>query len=537
MPPRKPPPPDTTPPELAGLLRAVCDNPHDDAPRLVAADWLDEHGGPGDAARAELIRLQCTLAHLPPDDARRDDLELREQRLLARHQPAWTRDLPAWLLKEAVRFRRGFVADVSATADRFLKSAAELSAIAPLEALTLRRASAHVPALCSSAFLAPIRALSLRRNVLRTEQIRALASSPCTNSLVELDLGHNHVDPLAALALAGSPLLSRLTSLSLEKALYGWSSLRPLLERKAPLPFTTLLLGSNEIGPNGTAAIASAPTLPHLTALDLHYCAIDDRAAAALAASALLPRLRSLNLQSNEITPAGAAALARTHRLAHLNLAYNRLGDEGGVALATAPSAIHLASLDLTCNQGITAVGAQALADSHHLANLVQLNLSYSRMGGGAVVLLCSPHLVKLSRLDLSHAGLDAKDARALAEAPRLAQLTSLRLGGNSHLGSAGLVSLLRSRHLTRLTSLDLMHGSIDDDGIAALLDWPGLSNLAFLGLVGSRFTTAGARRLLASPHLDDIVLLDVRGHQIDRRTAAALRERFGRRVRLEWNE
>ncbi len=43
----------TTPTDREGLLRAVCENPDDDLPRLILADWLEDHGG-GD--RAEWIR-------------------------------------------------------------------------------------------------------------------------------------------------------------------------------------------------------------------------------------------------------------------------------------------------------------------------------------------------------------------------------------------------------------------------------------------------------------------------------------------------
>jgi len=35
--------------EWSALLKAVVDSPADDLPRLVAADWLEEHG---DAERA-----------------------------------------------------------------------------------------------------------------------------------------------------------------------------------------------------------------------------------------------------------------------------------------------------------------------------------------------------------------------------------------------------------------------------------------------------------------------------------------------------
>ena len=49
-------------PARLALLRAIAAAPDDDAPRLVYADWLDEHG-PGDAdrARAEFVRLACGL--------------------------------------------------------------------------------------------------------------------------------------------------------------------------------------------------------------------------------------------------------------------------------------------------------------------------------------------------------------------------------------------------------------------------------------------------------------------------------------------
>src|SRR5207248_3278717 len=45
------------------LFAGVKDTPDDDAPRLVLADWLDEHGGDDDRAHAELIRIQCEAVH------------------------------------------------------------------------------------------------------------------------------------------------------------------------------------------------------------------------------------------------------------------------------------------------------------------------------------------------------------------------------------------------------------------------------------------------------------------------------------------
>jgi uncharacterized protein (TIGR02996 family) len=50
------------------LLAEILANPDDDTPRLVLADWLEEHGA---TDRASLIRVQIELARLlPSHDAR-----------------------------------------------------------------------------------------------------------------------------------------------------------------------------------------------------------------------------------------------------------------------------------------------------------------------------------------------------------------------------------------------------------------------------------------------------------------------------------
>ena len=89
------------------LLRAAAAAPDDDAPRLVYADWLDEHG---DAARAEFIRVQVELAALPPGSPRAAGLWEREQALLARWRPLWTSDVDGWV--NGAVFRRGFIEEV-----------------------------------------------------------------------------------------------------------------------------------------------------------------------------------------------------------------------------------------------------------------------------------------------------------------------------------------------------------------------------------------------------------------------------------------
>lgn len=49
--------------EHESFLQAIIANPADDAPRLIYADWLEEHGN---SNRAEFIRIQCELAAMKP---------------------------------------------------------------------------------------------------------------------------------------------------------------------------------------------------------------------------------------------------------------------------------------------------------------------------------------------------------------------------------------------------------------------------------------------------------------------------------------
>jgi uncharacterized protein (TIGR02996 family) len=85
--------------DATALLAAIRAAPDDDAPRLIYADWLDEHGQP---ERAEFIRVQIELArHDSPT------LRQREAALLAEHHDALAGPLAAPHLR--FRFDRGFI--------------------------------------------------------------------------------------------------------------------------------------------------------------------------------------------------------------------------------------------------------------------------------------------------------------------------------------------------------------------------------------------------------------------------------------------
>jgi uncharacterized protein (TIGR02996 family) len=124
------------------FLQDILAAPDDDLPRLIYADWLDDHG---DATRADFIRVQVQIARTAAGDPCLRELRQREQELLDRHGPVWRRPVPAWL-RGGVVFRRGFIDEFNGTASAFFRddpedfwTAAPTAAVLRLSGITLDR--------------------------------------------------------------------------------------------------------------------------------------------------------------------------------------------------------------------------------------------------------------------------------------------------------------------------------------------------------------------------------------------------------------
>jgi uncharacterized protein (TIGR02996 family) len=203
------------------LLRAVIADPDDDAPRLIYADWLDEHG---DSDRAEFIRLQCAIAERAPHGDRPHDLFRRERELLAAHESEWSypvgrlfRDSSLVLTgrAEVGAFRRGFIYRVVCDASVLLDCAEELFAATPLEHLRLRDARGVARELFRLPLLSRLHALDLSYNRLGDDEVYQLARCPHLKNLTFLDLAANSFEARGAHALAVSPYLDTLDVLHL----------------------------------------------------------------------------------------------------------------------------------------------------------------------------------------------------------------------------------------------------------------------------------------------------------------------------------
>jgi uncharacterized protein (TIGR02996 family) len=122
------------------FLADIREQPEDDTPRLVYADWLDDHGEPD---RADFIRVQIDLARMDSDDERRPELERREQALSQQHGKAWS----APLRRYSRQFQRGFADQVTLPAETFLAHAEDVFRLTPAWHVKLRSVKPHVAAL------------------------------------------------------------------------------------------------------------------------------------------------------------------------------------------------------------------------------------------------------------------------------------------------------------------------------------------------------------------------------------------------------
>lgn len=89
--------------EPAALWQQIAQHPDDDAPRIVLGDVLLASGDP----RGLLFALQLSRTR-----HRGRGAELRVERLIRRHGPAWFGDLAAILVREGNVFRRGMLEQI-----------------------------------------------------------------------------------------------------------------------------------------------------------------------------------------------------------------------------------------------------------------------------------------------------------------------------------------------------------------------------------------------------------------------------------------
>jgi uncharacterized protein (TIGR02996 family) len=260
--------------QLLAFLQDCKEPPEDDAPRLILADWLEEHDDP----RGEFLRLQVHKHRLPPLDERLIEMEDREKALLAEHGPRWFAGLARWDV--GWTSYRGLLHVISQAADLFGPGWSRW---------------------VKSAQFAWVKQLRLSGNA-RTADIIRLAGLPALAHVASLDLWKNRIGDRAAAALAQSPHVGRLHTLNLAEAHLGPDTARALADSTTLTRLRHLILCGNPLGDTGAAALAASPALACLETLDLRDTGLTDAGAEALAGSPHLQNLRVLNVWKNRIS-------------------------------------------------------------------------------------------------------------------------------------------------------------------------------------------------------------------------------------------
>ncbi len=301
--------------ETAAFLQAIRQRPHDDAPRLIFADWLEERGDP----RGEFIRLQAVLQIR----LRQIDRRPRRRRRRNRAGVAAAARRALGRAAGAAGDSLGVSGEDCCTCGRTAITScgqdwADLAASEVwewVETVAFRTPGRqYTEALFASPVLSHIEALDLSRNQLGNEGAALLADSPHLGRLQALDPEPStRIGWRGAGRLAASPLLQRLVALKLDDNHLGYldDGVRALLSSPAPMGLTTLSLRWNTIGPAGARMLAESPALPHLTALHLGNNAVGDEGRWQLAKAAGLNQLTELRLEYNGVGAAAAAALRR----------------------------------------------------------------------------------------------------------------------------------------------------------------------------------------------------------------------------------
>jgi uncharacterized protein (TIGR02996 family) len=568
--------------EADPLLAAVLAAPDDDAPRLVYADWLDEHGQP---ERAAFIRNQVELARLPTYDPRREVLGRKAGRLLDLHQGEWLAELPTIDGVTWGEFERGFMSSVSVrSVAQFDRAAARIWAAAPVHALELRDAGR----IGRTRPYAALRAVRLRQ-ASSARWLEEFLHSPFVSTVRTLDLTGLELENDGVALLARSTALGNLRELILDDNLVGVRGIEALARARFRLTRLSVrgMSGGEAysddpaVRSEGVAAIAGSHRFRDLESLDLSGNEIDDEALAALVQSPHLVNLRELVLANNELTDVGLEVLAEEGwevRLEHLDLSGNPIGDGGPAHLADAEVLGELARLSLErCDLGPH--GASDLAGAYWFGGLGALNLNDNNVGadgaaaiaaagdclaelrlrnndlgpdgarhlagsaalggllildvsgngfeaGGVRALGQSPHLTKLAVLDLAYSDLprDAGPAEAAVAAlgGRAPTLVWLRLDGN-RLGGPGMLGLCQGIEWTELAELALRNCTVNVPALAYLaIDgrFPGLTRLA---LTGNAVDATGLKAFVQAEFLPRLTHLDLAGNQLGDRGAEIL--------------
>lgn len=279
------------------FFRAMFEDPGD-WPRLVYADWLEDHG---EIERAEFVRVQCRLSTMGPDEPRRRELEVREDEL----RPYYERALQPWLLHAfpdmllSWRAERG-IPHISFSDREFQSIAHKLREPFPWIGITLIWSAADLEEMVGLPMLERVVSVSFFYRDFRRESMRTLLSALDRAYLYDLSLGHSkNLRPSVMQQLANWPGLSRVRRLSFSFSELTDKEIGVLVGSGYLSNLRWLQLNNNGLTDIAPRSLASSPGIGTLRWIGLTGCdQVTRQGVEVLAGSDLLPSLEVINFGS-----------------------------------------------------------------------------------------------------------------------------------------------------------------------------------------------------------------------------------------------
>ncbi len=534
MPPKQP----RSHPEALALYQAILADPDDDTPRLVYADWLDEHDQP---ARAEFIRLQCRLAHMNEWDEGYTEARVRADRLEIEHGEEWVvRPRGSSGLNFAWKpFVRGFIGKARVVRNLSAAVSHRWYGNFPIShaEFTIRGLEKTIPnfARLANDVFPHLRSfcLDVEYNCPGNSQAWA-AHTIATNrgfaGLTKLEI--KGIPSLASLEnIVASPNLRRLESLTIRGEGFNDDHAR-LLAVKLNLPALRVLeLGHRGITVAGAEALAAAEWFGQLHTLRLlGHEHLGEAGLRVLLGSRALPELRSLSVHYSG--PSGTAMeLAGGATLPNLQELYTKGGYPTGdelITLANGPQ--RFASLWLE-DARLTVEQARHFFAGPALRELRLLRMPSSFLYPDAVAVLVASPLPGVLRSFTITCGIETEPVNAFLTGPQWPHLERLNLSPLLP-GPQSLLALIACDRFPRLVSLCAgCHGS-GANFLKKLAKLPAAARFRELELHAD-LTTIAANDLVESPYLEGIDRLKVAKGRADAASCERLVKRFGKRLEI----
>jgi uncharacterized protein (TIGR02996 family) len=344
----------------SALLAAIWEHPQEDTPRLMYADWLDERGGESEAARAELIRVQCALESLDGDDPRFDELEARAEALQNKWDRKWRRAMPKGC-KQGYVYTRGFPVPYlgQLSVAGLVKQGESRMKCAPLWRYHYGVYGRHLDELLAWPYLHRLEMFALRPD-LPDGWAKRLAACDGLRNVTDLQL----IDCWLS-ADEMQTILDAWTGRHLRTLRFDTSdsdALWVLANHPAAAGLRSLVIDECRLPTTAIRHLARGKSLTQLIGLTFDYGRMGDALVKELLKWPVLRKLRSLSLAENRLTNAGAVALAKSRSLANLRslwLGANRIGAKGIQALVASPHLARVTKVTLYDNPGMKSEAAR----------------------------------------------------------------------------------------------------------------------------------------------------------------------------------